>query len=316
MRRVIAPLAALMLLLVFPAVSPGASPRPESRARAWAVKVAMAGDTLQVVQMAEVASQSGASMAATGAPLSIGGQDLVRASASQTARDDVKTQMNYTDSTGSTTFEGGFAEAHVSESSSTSRAGFGSNVTSGLPMASMLMTWEQQEQAMNTWISLNEPIFGPLNAQMEALAPVLERQGLVPPHFEYLQPLGFVDVVKSRQVAATSETVSTEGYSSASASVTLSEIRLFAGFIEARGVSAEASSEGTDAAGSKSATARIEGLKIAGIDCVADSKGVHAANNDALAKAMIQPTLDAIVGALRSAGVTLRAIDSYGEKDL
>lgn len=299
------------------AATPGASAAAPARARAWVTKLAVTqAEQQQILQVAEVGAEGGASPAAAGMPLAVGGQAPARASADKANPDSVATQWTWNDSTGSGSAEGGFAEAHVAGDSAQVRAGMGSMAGSGFAISSKAFTWEQQEMLMNNWISTMETIFVPLNAEMKALEPILLPLGIIPPHFEQMAALGWVDVLKMRQVAANAETASSAEFSSAHATASLGELSMFSGFIQARGISSDAFSQSTGGTDERRALATIKNLKIAGVPVFADSNGIHVARNDQISRAILQPGLDVLLGTLQSGGMTIRVAEQRGEGDL
>ncbi|MFA5787114.1 MAG: choice-of-anchor P family protein [Actinomycetota bacterium] len=310
MRRLLMPVALVALLAAFPVRSSGAPVLPEAQARAWAVRISVSS-TPAVLGLVEASAQNGAVAGASGAPISVLGQIPVQAVASRAKPDDVQNPLVWKDETGSMTVEGIFAEAHSTDASSSAKTGFGSQAGSSFPMASMLSTTEQQKQLFDQWIAMNKMVFDPLNEQMAALKPILAPLGLKPPQFEAVGPMGLIDVESSRQVVASAETTSSEYLASARSSATLDEIRLFGGFIEARGISAEAVSA-RGMSDTREAMARVNSLKVAGIEVAVDSGGLRVAGNDQVSRALVQPVLDAVLGALDSAGVKLRVMEASG----
>lgn len=289
-----------------------------ARAHSWVAKIVarQASGEQHVLSIAEVGSAGGEKPVASGAPLTVGGESPFYASADSQHPDSVATPWTWNDSTGSGSAEGGFAEAHVVGDSAQVRAGLGSAAGSGFAVSSMTMSWEQQEELMNNWITTMDAIFIPLNAQMKAIEPALAPLGIIPPHFEQMAALGWVDVFKMRQVASNSETASSTEFSSARSTASIDELSMFSGFIQARGISTDAFSQSAAGSDERHATSTIRLLKIAGVPVVADSTGFRVARNDQASRTLLQPGLDVLMGALESAGVTLRVADARGEGDL
>jgi len=307
--------AILLAVALLAAAAPQPGEAEEPRARAWAVKVSVPVSG-GAVELARTSSESGRQPVATAVPATVFGQQATSATADLGTPDAEDVLHTYEDPTGSMLLEAGFAEAHVTKATSSARAGFGSMSGSGFALASELFTFEQQEQTLNQWKSAMDAVFVPLNEQIDALSPLLGGAGLSLPRLEGIAPEGLIDVGRARQVASSAQTSSSPGFSSARADATLGEIRLFGGFIEARGVSAEAISESVAGADQRGATARIGSLFIAGIEVVADGDGFRVAGNDVITRTAVQPGMDLLLSSLADAGLTIRALDEAKAGDL
>lgn len=282
-------------------LSTGVAP---SRARAWVLHVSVPGQ--DVLQFADASSEGGAAPSGTGAPLAAGGQSQWRATATTKAPDSVTTPLVWSDSTGSGAAEGAFAEAHVLGDSADVRTGIGSLSGTGFPIANKTLTWDQQVQLMDSWISTNAQVFDPLNAEMAALAPVLAPAGIRPPHFEPMAGLGWIDVMKMRQIAANTRSSSSPDFASARATASAAEVWLLGGFIQARGIAADAVSESAAGTDSRDASARIDSLRIAGVEVKVHDGGFRVAGNDVVSRAVVQPALDVLLTNLKAGGMTIR----------
>ncbi|MBI4730059.1 MAG: hypothetical protein HY775_11275 [Acidobacteria bacterium] len=292
-----------------------AAPAP-ARARAWAVRIAITSQNQELLQAADASSEGGSKPTATAVPGAIGGQSPFGATASPEHPFASSTPLDWQDSTGSGYAEGSYAEARVEGPTATARTGFSSVGGTGFAVANMALTWDQQEQLMNQWIDTNHRVFDPLNAEMDALGAALSPLGIRMPHFEPMAGLGWIDVLRAQNVSSGTETTSAPGFSSARARTSLAAVRLFGGFIEAEGISAEAVSESAGGTDDRRAVARIAKLRIAGVETIADSAGIRVAGNDLLSRAVLQPVLDAALGGLQTAGVTIRVLDSREAGDL
>ncbi len=312
---VLACLAAMAVAAWAGQAKAGGSPRP-SRARAWAIKVAFAAKGGQVVEVAAASAEGGENPSATAAPLTAGSESPLRATATPERPDSVTTPLSATDPTASGTVEGAFAEAHVAGDTANARTGLGNLSGSGFSIANRLFTWEQQEQLMSSWIQTNKAIFDPLNAQMEALAPLLAPLGLKPPHFEPMAGLGFIDVMRGGLVSSTAEASSSPGFSSARASTALGQVRLFGGFVEGKNIMAEAVSESAAGAENRSARATAASLRVAGVDVAVEGGKLRVAGNDLASRSVLQPALDTLLATLAQAGLRVRAGETRADGDL
>jgi hypothetical protein len=312
MRRIGVVIAAVVLIGAAP--QPGAAKEP--RARAWAMRIALATPVGEVIDLADASAESGAVPLGTGFPVSVGGDIPVSATADLGRQDDKQVFHSYDDPTGSLSLEGGFAEAHVTQSATSASAGFATMAGSGFAMANELFTFEQQEELLGQWQDVMDGIFGPLNEQLDILAGPLGGLGLTLPRLEGISPAGLVDVGKARQVASSASTSSSPGFSSARADTTIADVKLFGGFIELHDVGAEAISESVAGDDTREATARIGSMSIAGIDVAADDEGFRVAGNQVLPRSVLQPALDLLLDGLAATGLRITVVDDAADGDL
>jgi hypothetical protein len=315
--RALAALALLVLVGVPTAfASTGDSPAPvpaDAAARAWALHVSFVAGDAHSFRIAEASAENGSSSSALAAPMIMDGNGVNVASAIPSRPDDVQTPVTWTDQTGSLSLEGWFSEAHARDASSSARSGFAGMTGSGFALADELFSWEQQEQLLGQWTTYSELVADQINAVLLPLAPFLAAAGIVVPVIEAPPAVGLVNVASGSQVASTAETASGPGFASARAETSLSSVKMLAGFLQADGVAARAVSEGAADTQTLDASAHIGRLRLAGIEVEADEEGLSLASTDVVSRTVIAPVFDAVVGALASAGVTIRAADSRAD---
>lgn len=309
--------AALSLGLAPASAQPGrAAPPGQPTAAAWLVDVTVTSGTTSGVQVAAARAQSGTAAHAWGAPLTVNGTSYQEAGATDAKPQDAKAAVDYTDQTGSLTLTGGYTKAVVGGGSAEVRTGFGSASGSGFAMASKLLTWDQQKRLMDQFTALNDAVFDPLNARLQALAPVFAAAGLTAPHLTKMTALAAINLGSGDISAASVSTASGPGLSAAKAAVTLTGVQLLDGFIRLADIQAKADSESVGGEDERSASVRIGSVSVAGVDVTIDDGGFHLVGNTPVQKATIQPTLDQLYTTLKEHGVTLAVDETEAVGDL
>ena len=281
-------------------------------ARAWLLKVVLPNGG--VLRVGDVDVRTGDDPASRATPFATAGAGPFDAVAGPPGADRATNSVRtWTDSTGSVTVQGGFADVHASPGSSSARAGLLSVTGTGYPLASQLMTWDQQKQVGDQVLALDAAVFDPLNERLASLRPVFAAAGLQVPQFEKLDPLGMVDVGAGQLAAATADVAASPGIASARADAALAHARLLAGFVELSSMSVDAVSESSGDAVVQDAHARVGGMKIAGVAVAVRDGAVHVAGTDVFSRTVVQPALDLLLTRLRESGITLHAAETAGE---
>jgi hypothetical protein len=280
-------------------------------AAAWALRLAES-DGSQQVGLAEVSAESAPTPGARGTPVVLDGQQPVAAAASSSAPDVADNALSWQDPTGSISVQGGFAQASVTPSSASSRAGIGTGSGSSFSLANKMLSWDQQQQLTGEVANLNAAIMPRLNALLGGLGPQLALLGLSVPVLQQMSPLALIDVADGEAVTVSATTASSPSYASAKAQAQFGTLSLFGGFITLSGVQATADSEGTAGVPTQSASATFGQLQLAGIAVTADHNGVKVAGNSAVDRQILQPLLDLLLTELSSSGVRLH----FGETSL
>jgi hypothetical protein len=303
--------AALSLIAAVPRSS---TARPAAYGAAWAVWIST--PVSDVISLATASAQTGSTARAGGAPVAVAGASPKRADAVLSHPDAAVAPLDWADPTGSMTIKGGFAQAHAATDSASAKSGLSTSSGSGFAMADKLLSPDRQTQLLGTWADTMNAVFTPINDALSRLGPALALAGLEVPHLTPPAPDGFLDIALADQVASSVDVSSAPGIASSRAQTAIADVRLLAGFIEARGVKTTAVSESVDGADTREATATIGSLKIAGVEVVADGDGFRVARNTLLARTTVQPALDLLMSTLTRAGVTLRVAGSRSDGTL
>lgn len=309
-KALVAGAATLSLGLAPASAQPAATPA-QPTAAAWLADLTLTTGTTSGVQVATARAQSGPAAQAWGAPLTVNGTSYQQAGATTAKPQGSSASVDYTDQTGSLTMTGGYTKAVVGGGSASVRTGLASGSGSGFAMASKLLTWDQQKRLLDQFMALNDAVFDPLNARMQALAPLFAVAGLEVPSFTKMSAVAAINVGSGDVAAASVSTASGPGMSSARAAVTLTDVQLLDGFIRLNDVQAAADSQSVGGDESRSASVRIGNLTVAGVGVTLDDKGFRLVGNSLLKKATVQPALDQLYAALADNGVTL-AVDETG----
>lgn len=274
-------------------------------AAAWVVRLELAGAPLVELGRTTVDASTGDVRATA---LSVGGQGPPAALASRTAPEARTALVDWTDDTGGLTVTGSYAEARSSDHRWSARAGLGQSTGTGFPLASMLLTWDQQTQFLTAVQAFNDAVTPVVDRSFGAVAPLLALLGLPVPHFSPIAPAGFIDAGGGRAAGSTAEAVTTPGYASARADAVAGSLELFGGFVAVEAVSSEATVE-RGAADQTFARSTVTGVEIAGIPVTVDTTGIRVAGGGPFA-ALLTPVFDGLLGQLAAAGVTIRAAAS------
>ncbi len=269
-------------------------------AEAWVVKVDMGGTSLLEIGHTSVDSASGKVQAT---PLSLNGQGPPSASANPTTPEAKEAVLDWTDQTGSLTVNGGYAEAISNQDLWTARAGLGRSTGTGFPLASMLLTWDQQTELLSAMATFNEGIGLFADQLSTGLAPLFGLVGIPVPRVTLMAPTGLVDVGAGSVASSSSEASRSVGFASARADASVGVLRLFGGFISVDKVSSEAKVQG----GQSEARSWLSGVQIGGIPVTLDAKGIHVVNGGPF-EAMLTPVFDALLRQFAAAGLTVRTI--------
>lgn len=297
-----------------------AAPQPasggEPRAAAWLLDLSTVSGTAGRVQVAAVRAQSGDTPQAWGAPISVNGTAYQEAGASSATPHAETAAMDYDDQTGSMSMTGGFTRANVAKGSADVRTGFGALSGSSFAMSSKLLTWDQQTMLLGQFAALNDAVFDPLNARLQALAPVLGAAGIEVPTLTKMSPLALINVGAGNLGNAHASAASAPGMSSAQAAVSLGDVQLFDGFITLNDVTASADSQSVDGSQTRRSSVKIGSISVAGLEVTLDDTGFKAAGTSWLTKSTVQPGLDLLSATLKAQGITLRAGEATGTGDL
>ncbi len=274
-------------------------------AAAWVVRLELAGAPLVELGRTSVDASTGEVRATA---LAIGGEGPPVASADPTTPEARAALVDWTDSTGSLTVTGSYAEARSGEHRWSARAGLGQSTGTGFPLASMLLTWDQQTQFLATVQAFNDAVTPVVDQSFSAVAPLLALLGLPAPHFSPIAPAGLIDAGGGRAAGSTAEAVTTPGYASARADAVAGALELFGGFVSVDAVSSEAAVE-RGSSDQTVARSSLTGVEIAGIPVQVDAAGIRVAGGGPL-EALLTPVFDGLLGQLAAAGLTIRTTAS------
>lgn len=324
----------LLLLAIHPGAGVAASPA-EPRAAAWAMSIAVPSAG-QVLLAGQSTASSGQKPNASATAFSAGGQGSGTVYSDVAHPDAVKSVKDFTDPAfplcippipqatlnngvcdpgGNFTLRGGFAEAHTTPSASNSQAGIANGNGNGFAFASKNFSFQQQSQVLGLIQQIDDTVLAPVNSLIDQLAPALNNNGLKLPHLAGPPPTGLIDIADLGVSSSSSQTSSSPGFVSATSNSAISDVKLLAGFIELHGVKASADSESNSGTDSRTATASIGTLTIAGLNMVADDTGFHLASNDVLLKQAVQPAIDLLMTGLKQAGMTIavQQVEALGD---
>lgn len=328
---------ALLILLALPHPEAGVAASPaEPRAASWAISIALpsAGEVLLAGQST---ASSGAKPNASATAFSGGGQSTGTVFSDVAHPDAIKSVKDFTDPAfptclppipqatlnnglcdpgGNITLRGGFAEAHTTPSASNSQAGIASGAGNGFAFASKNFSFQQQSQVLNAIQQIDDTLLTPVNTLIDQLAPALKNNGVNLPHLTGPPPTGLIDIADLGAATSSAQTSTSPGFVSATSSSAVGDVKLLAGWIELHGVKASADSESNSGTDSRSASATVGSLSIAGLNLVADTDGFHLAGNDILVKQAVQPAIDQLMAVLKQAGMTISVAQTEALGDL
>jgi hypothetical protein len=318
---------ALLIIAALPhadAISAATPAEPRSDAVAMSIAVPNAG---QVLLSGQSSASSGQAPNASATSFAGGGQGTGSVYSDLQHPDAVKSVKDFTDPEfplcippipqatlnnglcdpgGNLSLRGGFAEAHTNSGSSSSQAGIAAGGLNGFAFASKNFSFEQQSMVLNDIQKINDTVLGPVNTLIDQIAPTLSNNNINLPHLSGPPPTGLIDIVDLGASSSSSQTSSSPGFVTATSSSAISDVKLLAGFIELHGIKASADSESNSGTDSRSASASIGTVTIAGLTMVVDDKGYHLAGNDVLLKQAVQPAIDMLMAGLKRAGMTIQ----------
>lgn len=331
--RIFAVVFAGLLVAAAPHPQAGLADSPtEPRAASWAVTIALPSAG-QVLQIGYASASSGARPSASATSFMAGSQGTGYVSADLDHPDVTKDVRDFTDPAlptclppipqaglnngvcdpgGNFSLRGGFAEAHVSSGSSSSQAGIVSGNGNGFAFASKNFSFDQQTQVLNAIQQVDDllsqgtnglPGVNTLIDKLNSATGVLQL-----PHLTGPPPAGLIDIADAGAISGNAQTSSAPGFVSSTSTSSIGDLKLIGGFIELHDVKASADSESNSGNDSRTATATVGSITIAGLTMVADSDGLHLATNNLLARAAAQPAIDMLMASLKQAGLTI-AID-------
>jgi hypothetical protein len=327
---------ALLIIAALPHPEAGDAATPaEPRSAAWAMSIAVPSAG-QVLLAGQSTASSGQAPNASATSFSAGGQGTGAVFSDLQHPDAVKSVKDFTDPAfplcippipqatlnngvcdpgGNITLRGGFAEAHTTAGTSNSQAGIASGGGNGFAFASKNFSFDQQAQVLNMIQKINDTVLGPVNTLIDQIAPTLSNNNINLPHLAGPPPTGLIDIADLSAASSSSQTSSSPGFVSATSNAAMSDVKLLAGFIELHGVKASADSESNSGTDSRSASASIGTLTIAGLNMVADDTGFHLAGNDVLLKQAVQPAIDQLMAGLKQAGMTIQVqqVEALGD---
>ncbi|HLW17043.1 MAG TPA: choice-of-anchor P family protein [Actinomycetota bacterium] len=327
---------ALLIIAALPHPEAGNAATPaEPRAAAWAMSIAVPSAG-QVLLAGQSTASSGQQPNASATAFSAGGQGTGAVFSDVQHPDAVKSVKDFTDPAfplcippipqatlnngvcdpgGNLALRGGFAEAHTTPSASNSQAGIAAGTGNGFAFASKNFSFQQQSQVLNMIQQINDTVLGPVNTLIDQIAPTLHNNNINLPHLSGPPPTGLIDIADLGASSSSSQTSSSPGFVSATSSSAINDVKLLAGFIELHGVKASADSESNSGTDSRSGSASIGTLTIAGLTMVADDTGFHLAGNDILLKQAVQPAIDMLMAGLKQAGMTIQVqqVEALGD---
>jgi hypothetical protein len=269
----------------------------QASASAWVVRASILSGA-HVAGVAEARSAAGPAPYAWSAPIDADGTRPAQASASPSRPSSAAGELTWNDPTATVTVDGGYAAASLDGGGASARAGVGSGAGSSFSMASRLLTWQQQQALTAEAAAINDAVFVPVNARLQALAPVLGILGIAAPHFQEMTPLALINVGGGALAASRTTTVSSAGLLSAGAESEVASVQLLDGFVQLDHV--------RSTAGEDTARSSFGAVRIAGVPVVVDQGGITVADNSLLARALLQPVLDLVISTLGQHGITLR----------
>ena len=325
----------IVLAIASPDTGAAAASPTEPRAAAWAMSIALPSAG-QVLLAGQTSASSGEKPNASATALNLAGQSTGSVFVDLAHPDAVKSVRDFTDPAfptclppipgqldnglcdpgGNIALRGGFAEAHTNPSGSNAQSGLGGGNGNGFAFASKNFSFQQQSQVLNLIQQINDQVLGPVNTLIDQIAPTLNNNNINLPHLTGPPPTGLIDIADLGAATSSSQTSSSGSFVSATSNSALNDVKLLAGFIELHGVKASANSESNSGTDSRSASASIGTLSIAGLNMVADDTGFHFASNDVLLKQAVQPAIDQLMAGLKQAGMTIQVQQVNAAGDL
>jgi hypothetical protein len=302
-------------VMLFAAASPlaRAADLTPPAARASVLDITLPAPAGGLIAVAQSAARGGDAPLSSASAVTVAGNAPESVVATPQAPDAVKSVKDYVDPTSSLTLQTGFAEAHVAGAGATARAGFGAGSGSGFALANKFFTFDQQAQMLAEWQSVNDQIAGAINTALSPLAGALATAGISVPQVTGIPATGLVNVMTARNVASSSSASISPGYASARADATVAQLNLFDGFLQIDDVTAQAVSESVSGADTRTASVKYGRLFIAGIEVVLDGDHLAVAGNSVLDRAVVQPVLDTVLGALSTLGIRIHAGDAVAD---